>query len=229
MSSWWVMTFWEEQPMLLVSWMFWVVFSICLHELGHGWAAIRAGDRTPIETGHMTWNPLVHMGTASLVVFGLVGIAWGAMPVNPRRFRGRYDEAVVSAAGPGMNVGLFFACLALLVAWVAAAGGYWWQSVVAPERLFDNVQTFLRVGAVLNMLLLTLNLIPIPPLDGSRILASFWPGYGRLWRHEGAPILAMVLLVGLLLFSGGALFPGAIELTGQIEDALLRLIAPGAL
>lgn len=54
-----------------------VIFSITLHELAHGWAAIWQGDRTPIETGHMTWNPLVHMGWASLLMFAIVGIAWG--------------------------------------------------------------------------------------------------------------------------------------------------------
>lgn len=228
MSGWWVTTLWDAQPMILVSWVFWVVFSICLHELGHGWAAIRAGDRTPIDTGHMTWSPLVHMGVPSLVVFGLVGIAWGAMPVSPQRFRGRHDEAVVAAAGPSMNVGLFVVSVALLVVWSAAAGGLWWESVAAPERLYENVQIFFRVGAVLNLLLVALNLIPIPPLDGSRILAHCWPSYGRLWQAEGAPIVAMILLVGVLLYGGSGLFPGAIALTRQLEDALLSVVAPDA-
>ena len=71
----------------VLGWVFWVIFSICLHELAHGWAAIWQGDRTPRETGHMTMNPMVHMGGASLIVFALVGIAWGLMPTDPSRYR----------------------------------------------------------------------------------------------------------------------------------------------
>ena len=60
-----------------------VVISICLHELAHGFAAIALGDRTPEETGHITMNPLVHMGGFSLMMLAIAGISWGAMPVDP--------------------------------------------------------------------------------------------------------------------------------------------------
>ena len=81
-----------------------VVISICLHELGHGFAAIALGDRTPEETGHITLNPLVHMGPISLAMLAIVGISWGAMPVDPTRLRGRYAEALVALAGPAVNL-----------------------------------------------------------------------------------------------------------------------------
>src|SRR5579862_344316 len=81
-----------------------VVVSICLHELAHGIVAIWLGDRTPIELGRITLNPLVHMGLPSLIVLLISGIAWGAMPVNERRLRGKYAPALVAAAGPAMNV-----------------------------------------------------------------------------------------------------------------------------
>ena len=70
--SWWVKDAYEISPIFLYSWIFWVIFSIVCHELAHGWAAIRVGDDTPIHTGHMTWNPVVHMGTTSLIMLGLL-------------------------------------------------------------------------------------------------------------------------------------------------------------
>src|SRR5262249_8984123 len=109
--NWWVAEIWNQSPVLLVSWIVWVIGSIVLHELAHGWAALWCGDRTPIETGHMTWNPLVHMGQMSLLMFALVGIAWGQMPVDPSRFRGRYDDAKVALAGPLMNLALAITAL----------------------------------------------------------------------------------------------------------------------
>lgn len=224
MSNWWAAELWELHPVLLVAWVVWVVFSITLHELGHGWAALRAGDRTPAESGHMTWNPLVHMGSASLVVFALIGLAWGAMPVEPRRFRGRYDEAIVAAAGPAMNFGLAVLCHALLAAWLAAAGGHWAAWMEAPDDLFRNVAMFLRVGAVLNLVLIGLNLLPIPPLDGSRILGSLVPGVARAWESDGARVAAMVLLVGVLFFGSDALLGWAFAVSERVQDAIMPLL-----
>ena len=59
--DWWVAELLRDSPMLLASWVVWVIGSIVLHELAHGWAAIRQGDDTPRALGHMTWNPIVHM------------------------------------------------------------------------------------------------------------------------------------------------------------------------
>ena len=70
---WWVSDYYQHDPMLLVSWIFWVVASIALHELAHGYVAIRCGDDTPYHSGHMTWNPLVHMGQTALIMFALFG------------------------------------------------------------------------------------------------------------------------------------------------------------
>lgn len=61
--------------------------SIVIHELAHGFAAISQGDRTPISQGHITLNPVVHMGWPSLIFLVIAGIAWGQMPVNPSKFR----------------------------------------------------------------------------------------------------------------------------------------------
>ena len=81
--TWWVHQEYRSGGLVAVlSWAFWVIFSITLHELGHGWAAIRQGDDTPRRLGRMTLNPLVHMGVPSLVMFALIGIAWGAIATD---------------------------------------------------------------------------------------------------------------------------------------------------
>ena len=232
-TGWWVATLWNESPVLVISWVFWVVFSICVHELAHGWTAIRLGDRTPIESGHMTWNPLVHMGPWSLVMFAVVGIAWGAMPVNPNRLRGRHADAMVAGAGPATNITLALVSLALLVAWVSIAGGLVWSSVRVDDQAFTNIVQFFRMGVMLNLALAAFNMLPVPPLDGSRVLASFSRWYDNLFRGEHAPGIAMVLFVGVFLFAADPIFGMAFEATDRSavwaleqvsRDAVMRYV-----
>ena len=121
--QWWMHAVYDSGGLAAVlGWVFWVIFSICLHELAHGWAAIWQGDRTPRETGHMTMNPMVHMGGASLIVFALVGIAWGLMPTDPSRYRwGRRGRIAVAAAGPLMNLLIAVVSLLILVGYLHLA------------------------------------------------------------------------------------------------------------
>ncbi len=143
-----------------------VVISITIHELAHGWAAIRLGDLTPIRQGRMTGNPLVHMGPYSIMALFLVGIAWGQMPVDPTRLRGKYGEAIVAAAGPVSNFILSFLALTtlgLLIRFDALDG----------MQIEENLRDFLIYFGGINAILGVFNLFPIPPLDGSHILANF--------------------------------------------------------
>lgn len=191
--GWWVTTMWNEDPALFIAWSVWVIFSISLHELAHGWAALRRGDRTPIELGHMTWNPVVHMGTPSLIVFAILGIAWGAMPVNPSRMRGRYADAYVSFAGPAMNVGLAIVsslCLAILARWTQNH----YPTGDLPQQV-HNLWTFFWVGASTNCVLAVFNLFPIPPLDGSRILADFWPRFRELIHDQRLMLIGLAVII----------------------------------
>ena len=88
-GSWWVQRIYDEGGfVLLFTWVIWVLGSIVLHELSHGWAALWEGDDTPRRLHRLTINPWVHMGPTSLIVFAVLGIAWGLMPVDPSRFRG---------------------------------------------------------------------------------------------------------------------------------------------
>lgn len=187
MNGWWVLNAWNVSPPYLLAWVFWVIFSITLHELGHGWAAIRQGDRTPIYTGHMTWNPLVHMGGNSLIMFALCGIAWGAMPVNPANFRSRYGDAIVSFAGPLMNLFLGAVCLVGTLAYVKIQ-----FDGSLPAAWTNPGFIFLYTGLRLSLILFFLNLAPVPPLDGSRIVGDFVPAYRRFFHGEQGAMFAAI-------------------------------------
>lgn len=194
--GWWLADLFHDNKALLVSHIVWVIGSICLHELAHGWAAIRMGDRTPIESGHMTWNPMVHMGPTSLIVFLIIGFAWGAMPVNPSRLRGRHADAIVAFAGPAMNL--------LLAAFSIIALALWTTYATAMDPgLYDNFTVFFLAGGFLNLVLAALNLMPIPPLDGSRIVASFSPWFRNLLDRPNAMMVGLVLAVIAMNVFGG--------------------------
>jgi Zn-dependent protease len=154
-----------------------VIVSICLHELAHGVVAIAFGDGTPIERGHITLNPMVHMGGISLIFLLLSGISWGAMPVDERRMRGKFAPALVAAAGPATNLLLALLSLVILGLWMRSDR----NSFTDPSQMAENARFLLYIAGVYNVLLLIFNLIPVPPLDGGRILRSIVPAYRRLW------------------------------------------------
>ena len=172
----------------LVAWIFWVIFSITLHELAHGWAAIWEGDDTPRVTGHMTVNPVVHMGLPSMILFLILGIAWGMMPVNPYRFRhGKWGRILVSAAGPMMNLVIAFIVLTVL--------GF----IINPYAEQSDVVTFLLTGGYLNLILFALNMLPVPPLDGSNILANLSDTVASWYRHPRAQMAGLLLFFLLIM------------------------------
>ena len=218
-TGWWLADTLHEQGLFtLLAWAFWVIFSITLHELGHGVAAIRVGDDTPVRTGHMSLNPLVHMGPTSLIVFAVVGIAWGAMPVNPYRFRGWHADARVALAGPGVNAGLWVLCVAGFVLTKRFSAG--------DSGLSENLQLFFWTGAYLNLVLLTLNLLPVPPLDGSRVLASFSRGYTRLVEGPNAATFSLVGILFVFFVAADSIFAVSTRATAWAVIKL-ALLLPG--
>ena len=170
-----------------------VVISIVLHELAHGWAAIWQGDDTPRQMGHMTGDPMVHMGGFSLLMLVLVGMAFGLMPVNPRNFRSRYGDALVSAAGPAMNFLLALVALTALAVWVKISG----SAIEGPSK---NGQFFLQIFGTTNIALGIFNLLPVPPLDGSTVLGNFVPAYRRWLDSLGNPTW-MLFIVFMILWN----------------------------
>lgn len=197
-----------DDPVTYLSVIVVVILSIVLHELGHGFAALYEGDTTPEDTGHMDLNPMTHMGGMALAALFLVGISWGMMPVNPRRFRhGRQGEALVAFAGPLVNLWLMGMFALLLVLWEAHGA-----SLTHNPNLLRNLSTFFNIGAVWNGVLFLLNMIPVPPLDGFTVfssLSSTFRGFADPIRQYG-----MMIFLVIFFFGGSILFRGAHIMAG---------------
>jgi Zn-dependent protease len=158
-----------------------LILSICLHELAHGIVALSQGDDTPSRAGHMTLNPIVHMGWDSIFFLCLCGIAWGAMPVNPNNFRSRqWGDFLVSAAGPCSNLILGIICIGAL----RIAGDFQFLS-----------KDFFFLAALVNLNLFLFNCLPIPPLDGFYMFSKFLPGLKELGRTNFGSIALIIIMV----------------------------------
>ncbi|MEH1966530.1 site-2 protease family protein [Nostoc sp.] len=159
-----------------------VIFSITLHELAHGLAAMSQGDNTPQQTGHLTLNPVVHMGKESIIFLCLMGIAWGQMPVNPSKFRsGKLGNILVSVAGPLSNLALGILFIMML------------KFISNPSLSGLLSGEFLYIAARINLTLFLFNLLPIPPLDGFRVFSEIFPQLKPL-QYSQFGIFAMMLL-----------------------------------
>ena len=216
-GGWWVHELWNAgRATELVAWIFWVLASISLHELAHGWAAMLEGDDTPRSTGHLTLNPVVHMGVPSIVVFLIIGIAWGMMPVNPYKFRhGKWGRIFVSAAGPMMN---------LLIAFVTLTALGIVDAKAEDTEQVHHLVVFLFWGGFLNLVLFALNLLPIPPLDGSTILANFFPQIAKLYAKPQAAMIGLFLML-MLVYSnaGGLMWDSAESVAAAYADFVTSL------
>lgn len=195
-----------EDPLLLFV-LAGVAFSICCHEYSHARVALAEGDPTAADAGHLTLNPLRQMGWISLVMLAVAGIAWGAVPVNPRNFRRPSSALRVALAGPLANLALWAAALLLSCLLGLLSAG------PASDVLFHL--------AVANAVLFLFNLLPIPGLDGSTVLRHFVPAFSdRL-----TPGVSLVLLVVLFRFSS-VLFDAASAVSVALYNLLFDLLLP---
>jgi Zn-dependent protease len=183
----------QQDPILYFRIVVIIIISITCHELAHGIAAIAQGDDTPQKSGHMTPNPLVHMGGLSLIMLFLTGMSWGQMPVNPSKFRHPvWSNVIVSFAGPLSNIifGMIFILLLKLN--------------FEHPTFFSN--EFLYLFARINISLFLLNMLPIPPLDGFYVFSEFFP---KLKSFENSPFGSLALI--LILVGGFAATLGTIS------------------
>lgn len=182
------------------------LLGIILHEIAHGWVARRCGDRTAEAMGRLTLNPIPHIDPMGLAVFGLTSLTgsfvfgWAKpVPVDPRNFRHpRRDMMLVALAGPITNflLAALFG-LALLATLYFLPYGHW-----KSQAWYSFTLSSLQAGVIINFGLGWLNLLPIPPLDGSKILAYFLPA-NLAWRYMkidryGFLILLLLLATGIL-------------------------------
>lgn len=183
-----------DDPQQYFSWILFATFSICVHESAHAWLAVRFGDETP--RAYISLNPMRQMGRASLVMLLLVGVAWGAVPVNPRGLGGRGRNALVYLAGPLANLGLC-AIFALLS---------------QTSRLWDAglLMHLFHYGSYVNGALCLLNLCPVPPLDGFGVIRSLWLENQALQNASNQFAVVGILMlwvtpIGGLLFKYGGM------------------------
>jgi len=208
-----------------------LIFAVTLHEAAHGWVADKLGDSTARQLGRITVNPLRHIdwfGTILLpmLMMAFTGFLFGwakPVPVNMSRLRNpRRDMVWVALAGPGANVlmAILWSLLLLLV-----------DSSLTPEALALPLAAMAVAGIFINLILMALNLLPILPLDGGRVLAGVLPAalarlYARI-EPFGFFIIVGLLVAGLLgkvltpvIFGGINLLPGT-ELVFGILPVLL--------
>lgn len=212
---WWVLEYMEAGlHVWLISHIFWLILSITLHELAHGWAAIWQGDDTPRRLGHLTASPLVHMGPQSLLMVALLGIGWGQMPIEPGNFRWkRRGRIVVALAGPAMNVVLAIICISSMLPAAAL--------LKADVPLHDNVLTFLWVGGWLNLALAAWNLMPLWPLDGAQALMGASFGWYRFFNDQRVQLASQFIYFAVFLSGLGFFaFHGAQWLAGAYLNAI---------
>lgn len=205
----------------ILLWIIPLVLAITVHEVAHGWVANKLGDPTAKQMGRLTLNPLKHIdlfGTIIMpgILLMLGGIVFGyAKPVpigwrnlhNPRR-----DMALVAIAGPLTNA-------VMAIGWALVAKLAIWQYAAGHIEIGAPLYFMCSVGIMLNLVLLVLNLIPIPPLDGSRVVASFLTG---TWSRNYARIepFGFLILLALLVFGvlGHVLDPAVQWLTLLINQ-----------
>ena len=169
-----------------------------IHEVSHGYAAYRLGDPTAKRAGRLSLNPLRHIDLLGLLCMALVHFGWAKpVPINPGYFKHfRRDTAVVSLAGPLSNFILAFVAMTLYTA------SWWlWRYLGTPEWAW-YLALFFWYTAILSCTLGLFNLIPVPPLDGSKILFSLLPEekYRWLLRYEryGFLLMAVLLVTNIL-------------------------------
>lgn len=173
-----------------------LLFSLCVHEAAHGAMADRCGDPTARLLGRVTLNPLAHIDIIGTVVMPLLILTSGnhfligwakPVPYNPRNLRNmRRDEVLVALAGPGANLLLMILSVCIFRILDLTLGS---------TALGGILLYFASYMVVINCLLMLFNLIPIPPLDGSRVLHYFLPPAGQAALDRIGPFGIVIVMV----------------------------------
>lgn len=214
-------------PQQVAVWALPVLLAITLHEVAHGWAARALGDPTAARLGRLSLNPLRHVDPIGTVLVPGVLLAFGGflfgwakpVPVNMSNLRRpRQHMALVALAGPGAN--LFMAIGWALLLKLSVTQG-------SDPGLWEYLGYTAVAGVLINLLLMLLNLIPMPPLDGSRVLAGVVPESAARVLDQidrwGLLLLVILLATGVL----GRLLLPMLQLAQGALFALVQLPLPG--
>ncbi len=171
-----------------------VLLAITFHEFAHAYVATRLGDDTPESQGRLNLNPMSHIDPIGFVLLLFVGFGWGKpVAINPRNFNRKYSqttgEAIVASAGPIMN--FILAIILMLIYCALYKFAYSFVITEVGGVLFSMIQ----YAIIMNLGLGIFNLIPLPPLDGSKILINFLTYSGRQWIYEHEQLFYIIFLV----------------------------------
>jgi len=190
--------------------------AVIFHEVAHGFVAYRWGDTTARDQGRLTFNPVPHLDPLGTVVLPILMMFTGSgmlfgwarpVPINPMRFR-KYRPGLfwVSIAGPMMN---------FLVAALSGLAFAATLKFVSPEfYLFEPLVEMTKVSVMLNFSLGIFNLLPLPPLDGSKIIESFLP-YNAMKAYESIAQYSFWILLALIFTGALSILSGPIHFLTQ--------------
>jgi len=191
-----------SQPLVLLAWVVAIIFVLTIHEFCHALSATALGDNTAKSQGRLTLNPLSHISWLGFAMLLLIGFGWGKpVPFNPYNLKwSRFGPAVVAAAGPLSNlVSAIIFIIAFKLIFPALHPLFLiYEGFVSGET--NLLAIFLSLSIFLNIILMLFNLIPLPPLDGSKILFAFLNDvkYGKFretLEHQGPFILLMIIML----------------------------------
>ena len=179
-----------------------ILVAITFHEYAHAFAADKLGDDTPRNQGRLTLNPLGHLDPIGSMMLLFAGFGWGKpVQVNPRNYDRRFSmdkaDAIVSIAGPLMN---FFLAVVLTIVYCVI---YKFASIAfISSQLGTIIMLMINIAISINIGLGVFNLIPLPPLDGSKVIKAFLPYNSRQWFENNEKVFEMIFvalwIIGIL-------------------------------
>lgn len=198
------------------------LIALTFHEVAHGWVSGKLGDPTPKREGRMTLNPLAHLDLYGTILMILTGFGWAKpVRVNPMYYKDKKKGmALVGIAGPIMNILLAFAGLLLFGIILIIA-----EKLGAGSKIPDVLSYAMRLFVVRNLCFAVFNLIPIPPLDGSRVISMFLPdqAYYKLMSFERYSMI-LIMILSLTGVFNSIIGTGVNFLYNAMAKAVLALV-----
>ncbi len=198
-----------------------ILIAISFHEYAHALAAVKLGDETPRNQGRLNLNPLSHIDPIGFILLLFAGFGWGKpVQTNPARYNRNIDmakgEAIVSFAGPAMN---FF--LAIVFAIIYALIGKYASISFAMSTAGSVLLTVVQYIIIINIGLGVFNLIPLPPLDGSKILKNFLSYNTRRKFEESEQLFYVIFLALWITGLAGTIISPVID---YIYSGIMKLV-----